>query len=118
MSVAFIFPGQGSQHPGMLHELLDHPAVLGTLDEISDELHCDVRTLDMERCLEFTVPVQLALFAAGKLLPGISRWVSVGLAGASVGVDIAQSATSSALPGPPIYWLSAARPRTFIERLR
>src|SRR6202161_4630408 len=88
MSVAFIFPGQGSQHPGMLHELLDHPAVLGTLDEISDELHCDVRTLDMERCLEFTVPVQLALFAAGVASARALMRYGVGpvaLAGLSVG---------------------------------
>ena len=88
MSVAFIFPGQGSQHPGMLHELLDHPAVLGTLDEISDELHCDVRTLDMERCLEFTVPVQLALFAAGVASARALMCYGVGpvaLAGLSVG---------------------------------
>jgi malonate decarboxylase epsilon subunit len=65
MSVAFIFPGQGSQHPGMLHDLLVHPAVLRTLDEISDVLHFDVRTLDTKRRLEFTSPVQLTLFAAG-----------------------------------------------------
>jgi malonyl CoA-acyl carrier protein transacylase len=28
MNAAFIFPGQGSQSPGMLHRLLDHPAVV------------------------------------------------------------------------------------------
>src|SRR6202167_394281 len=88
MSVAFIFPGQGSQHPGMLHELLDHPAVLNTLDEISDELHYDVRTLDMERCLEYTVPVQLALFAAGVAIARALMRYGIGpvaLAGLSVG---------------------------------
>jgi malonate decarboxylase epsilon subunit len=65
MSVAFIFPGQGSQFPGMLHQLLDHPAVIRTLDEISGDLQSDVRTLDTEHDLEFTVPVQIALLAAG-----------------------------------------------------
>jgi malonate decarboxylase epsilon subunit len=65
MSVAFIFPGQGSQFPGMLHQLLDHPAVVRTLDEISRDLQSDVRTLDTERGLEFTVDVQIALLAAG-----------------------------------------------------
>jgi malonate decarboxylase epsilon subunit len=65
MSVAFIFPGQGSQFPGMLHALLDHPAVVRTLDEISEDLQSDVRTLDTERGLEFTVDVQIALLAAG-----------------------------------------------------
>jgi malonate decarboxylase epsilon subunit len=65
MSVAFIFPGQGSQFPGMLHQLLDHPAVVRTLDEISEDLQSDVRTFDTERGLEFTVDVQIALLAAG-----------------------------------------------------
>src|SRR5271169_1273886 len=65
MSVAFIFPGQGSQFPGMLHQLLDHPAVVRTLDEISEDLQSDVRTVDTERGLESTVDVQIALLAAG-----------------------------------------------------
>jgi malonate decarboxylase epsilon subunit len=65
VSVAFIFPGQGSQAPGMLHHLLDHPAVGRTLDEISDVLHSDVRSIDTEQDLEFTLDAQLALFAAG-----------------------------------------------------
>jgi len=65
MSVAFIFPGQGAQSPGMLHRLLDHPAVVRTLDEISEVLHSDVRNLDSEQALESDVSVQLALLAAG-----------------------------------------------------
>ena len=36
MSVAFVFPAQGSHSPGMLHQLLDHPAVARTLEEISE----------------------------------------------------------------------------------
>ena len=32
MSVAFLFPGQGSQYPGMLHELPDHPIVAATFE--------------------------------------------------------------------------------------
>jgi hypothetical protein len=35
MSVAFLFPGQGSQVPGMLHTLPDHPSIERTLDENS-----------------------------------------------------------------------------------
>jgi malonate decarboxylase epsilon subunit len=65
MSVAFIFPGQGSQSPGMLHHLLDHPAVVRTVDEISEVLHSDVRKLDSERGLKSDVSVQLTLLAAG-----------------------------------------------------
>ena len=65
MSVAFIFPGQGSQTPGMLHNLLDHPAVVHTLDEISEALHSDVRNLDSELCLKSDVSVQIGLLTAG-----------------------------------------------------
>jgi malonate decarboxylase epsilon subunit len=65
MSVAFVFPGQGSQVPGMLHHLLDHPVVAGTLDEISNVLHSDVRNFDSEQCLKSDVSVQIALLTAG-----------------------------------------------------
>jgi malonate decarboxylase epsilon subunit len=65
MSVAFIFPGQGSQSPGMLHHLLDHPAVVRTVDEVSEVLHSDVRNLDSEQGLKSDVSVQLTLLAAG-----------------------------------------------------
>ena len=65
MSVAFVFPGQGSQVPGMLHHLLDDPVVAGTLDEISNVLHSDVRNFDSEQCLKSDVSVQIALLTAG-----------------------------------------------------
>jgi malonate decarboxylase epsilon subunit len=65
MSVAFLFPGQGSQTPRMLHHLIDHPVVARTLDEISAALHSDVRDLDSEQCLKSDVSVQIALLAAG-----------------------------------------------------
>lgn len=65
MSVAFVFPGQGVQYPGMLHDLLDHPAVDRTLDEASDALGADVRTLDSQEALKSDVSVQVALFSAG-----------------------------------------------------
>jgi malonate decarboxylase epsilon subunit len=65
MSIAFLFPGQGSQFPGMLHQLLDHPEVERTLDEISSVLGADVRGLDSEQALKSSVSVQLALLASG-----------------------------------------------------
>jgi malonate decarboxylase epsilon subunit len=65
MSVAFVFPGQGSQTPGMLHHLLNDRAIIQTLDEISQALHSDVRKLDSDQGLESDVDVQVALFAAG-----------------------------------------------------
>jgi malonate decarboxylase epsilon subunit len=49
----------------MLHRLLNHPAVVRTLDEISEVLHSDVRNLDCQQCLNSDVSVQLALFSAG-----------------------------------------------------
>src|SRR5258705_13729379 len=65
MSVAFLFPGQGSQVPGMLHTLPDHPSVARTLDEVSETLGKDVLDLDSPGALRSTVSVQLALLACG-----------------------------------------------------
>jgi malonate decarboxylase epsilon subunit len=65
MNTAFLFPGQGAQKPGMLHELVDDPAVELTLDEISDVLKSDVRLLDSSEALTSTVSVQVALLASG-----------------------------------------------------
>ena len=65
MSVAFIFPGQGAQYPGMLHNLLDDPTVDRTLDEVSDVLRADARALDSSEALKSDVSVQVALLAAG-----------------------------------------------------
>jgi malonate decarboxylase epsilon subunit len=65
MSLAFLFPGQGSQRPGMLHALPNHPAISQTLEEASAELGYDVKELDSESSLLSTVSVQLALFVVG-----------------------------------------------------
>jgi malonate decarboxylase epsilon subunit len=88
VSLAFVFPGQGVQYPGMLHDLLDHPAVDQTLDEVSDALRADVRALDSEEALKLDVSVQVALFSAGV---GTARAIleqgvePVAVAGLSVG---------------------------------
>jgi malonate decarboxylase epsilon subunit len=65
MNAGLLFPGQGSQTPQMLHDLVQHPAVDETLAEISETLGIDVRTLDSTDALRSPVSVQLALFAAG-----------------------------------------------------
>jgi malonate decarboxylase epsilon subunit len=65
MSVAFLFPGQGSQVPGMLHALPEHPAIVRTLDEVSESLGANVRKLDSAEALMSAVSVQLALLASG-----------------------------------------------------
>src|SRR5580692_11590766 len=49
----------------MLHQLLDHPEVERTLDEVSSALHTDVRDIDSEKALESTVSMQIALLTAG-----------------------------------------------------
>lgn len=65
MGIAFLFPGQGSQIPGMLHALPDHPAVQQTLDEVSQILGRRVQEMDSAAALQGTVSVQLALLTAG-----------------------------------------------------
>ncbi len=64
MNTVLLFPGQGSQHAGMLHELPNHPAVRDVFGEVSEVLGYDVRNLDSEEALRSTVSVQLALLAA------------------------------------------------------
>jgi malonate decarboxylase epsilon subunit len=83
MSIAFLFPGQGSQVPGMLHTLPDHPAITHTLDEASTTLHHDVRDLDSPEALQSTLSVQLALLTA-----------SVAVARALAGEDVEAEAVA------------------------
>lgn len=65
MSVAFLFPGQGSQYGGMLRDLPDHPVVRETLGEAREALDRDVLELDGNEALESNVRAQLALLIAG-----------------------------------------------------
>jgi malonate decarboxylase epsilon subunit len=65
MSVAFLFPGQGSQQSNMLHDLPDCTATAATLKEASMALARDVLELDSESALRSTVSTQLALLIAG-----------------------------------------------------
>jgi malonate decarboxylase epsilon subunit len=98
MTIAFLFPGQGSQSPGMLHQLLDHPEVDRTLDELSAVLGSDVRGLDSEEALESSVSVQLALLTSGVATaraliekgaePSVVCGLSVGAFAAAVVADV------------------------------
>jgi malonate decarboxylase epsilon subunit len=98
MSIAFLFPGQGSQFPGMLHQLLDHPEVERTLDEVSSVLGSDVRGFDSGEALTSSVSVQLALLASGVATaraliekgaePSVVCGLSVGAFAAAVVADV------------------------------
>ena len=94
MSVAFLYPGQGAQIPGMLHQLPGQARGNETLQEASQVLGHDVLTLDTEQALASTVPVQLALFVSGvattrilqaeKIQPKVVAGLSVGAFAAAV----------------------------------
>jgi malonate decarboxylase epsilon subunit len=98
MSIAFLFPGQGSQSAGMLHQLLDHPEVERTLDEVSVVLGSDVRSFDSEEALTSNVSVQLALLTSGVAAaralvekgaePSVVCGLSVGAFAAAVVADV------------------------------
>ena len=65
MTVAFLFPGQGAQSAGLLHDLPQHAEVSRTIDEASRILGLDVATLDSADALRSTAAVQEALLIAG-----------------------------------------------------
>lgn len=64
MSLLFLYPGQGSQRPGMLHGLPRSPAVDRTLGEAADVLG-DLAGLDTLKELQTTTSAQLALLIVG-----------------------------------------------------
>ncbi|HEY0328456.1 MAG TPA: malonate decarboxylase subunit epsilon [Rhodopseudomonas sp.] len=102
MSVAFLFPGQGSQRAGMLHELPAHPSVASTIDEASQLLGRDVLELDEEKTLESTVSTQLAIYVAGVAMAralGAEAAFPSAVAGLSVGA-YAAATTCGALAFP------------------
>ncbi|MBP0588421.1 malonate decarboxylase subunit epsilon [Paraburkholderia sp. LEh10] len=65
MSILFTFPGQGSQKSDMLDALPDHIETSRALEEASDTLGYDVRSLDDAASLRSTIAVQLCLLMAG-----------------------------------------------------
>lgn len=65
MSVAFLFPGQGSQQPGMLHQLPDCAAASETIGTAESVLRRKILELDSETALCSTVAAQLSLLIAG-----------------------------------------------------
>ncbi|HEX3446136.1 MAG TPA: malonate decarboxylase subunit epsilon [Chthoniobacterales bacterium] len=100
MSVAFLYPGQGAQFTGMLHQLPNHPKVNETLIEASQVLGHDIFTLDTETALSSTVPVQLGLFVCGVAVTralqteGIKPEVVTGLSVGAFAAAVAARAVS------------------------
>ncbi|PLS04913.1 malonate decarboxylase subunit epsilon [Neobacillus cucumis] len=64
MKHAFLFPGQGSQKPNMLHELPKHPAVEAVLQEAMEVLGENVYNVDSKEALISTVSVQICLLVS------------------------------------------------------
>ena len=68
MSIAFVFPGQGSQQIGMMDGFADHPAVRATFDEASTALGDDLWVLAKEgpaEALNLTRNTQPVMLTAG-----------------------------------------------------
>jgi len=65
MSSFWVFPGQGAQQAGMLHQLPDEPSVRDCLNEAAAALGEDVLALDGDQALKSTRAVQLCLLIAG-----------------------------------------------------
>jgi len=102
MKTGLLFPGQGSQKPQMLHELVCHPAVEETLSEISEVLGLDVQTLDTPEALRSAVWVQLAILTASVATARVLQQEGLeplAVAGLSVGAfSAAVAADSITLP--------------------
>ncbi len=72
--IAFLFPGQGSQFPGMADPWISHPAGRAVLDEASAILGEDVAAMSRdERRLEDTSIVQPAIVACGVAAQAVLR---------------------------------------------
>lgn len=65
MMITYLFPGQGSQRPGMLHQLPSHYEVARTIEEASKVLGRNVLELDAEDTLRSTISTQIAIYTAG-----------------------------------------------------
>jgi malonate decarboxylase epsilon subunit len=94
MTVAFLFPGQGSQSAGLLHRLPQHAEVTRTIHEASTVLGLDIGAIDNAEALRSTAAVQQALLIAGvatvralmaeQVHPAAVAGMSIGAFGAAV----------------------------------
>src|ERR1700761_8595330 len=120
MPLALLFPGQGAQTEGFLHQLPDHPATDATLAEASGVLGFDVLTLDNLAALQSTVAVQLGITVAGvaitralaaeQLTPDFSAGLSVGAYPAAVSCGALEFADAVRLVRKRAELMEAAYP--------
>jgi len=117
MSVAFLFPGQSSQRPGMLHDLPNRPATRGMISRSTEVLGRDVLDLDTPEALGSPVAAQLALLIAGATAARILVEEGGGpdfVAGHSVGA-FAAAVAAGALAYPDALRLVDLRARAMQE---
>lgn len=120
MKVAFLFPGQGSQQPGMGAELLEDPEVSALCDHCASAAHIDLRRLlttagDDE--LRLTQNAQPALCFAGIALTMLLRRRGIepaAAAGHSVG-EYAALAASGAVGAPQVVKAVVERGKAMAE---
>jgi malonate decarboxylase epsilon subunit len=120
MTLALLFPGQGAQTEGFLHQLPAHPASDATLAEASDVLGFDVLTLDSHSALQSTVAVQIGITVAGvaitralaaqQLTPDFSAGLSVGAFPAAVSCGALEFADAVRLVRKRAELMEAAYP--------
>ena len=102
MSVAFLFPGQGSQRPGMLHDLPEHPVARDMISHATGVLGRDVLDLDTPRLSARPSPLSSRCSSPAPPLPGYwSRKAAAGLRGGPLGrrVRCRRGGRRARLPG-------------------
>jgi malonate decarboxylase epsilon subunit len=98
--IAFLYPGQGAQVPGMLHCLPTRPVIHDIISEANQALGRDVLELDTEQAFASTVGVQLALLISGVAVTralqaeGISPDLVCGLSVGAFGAAVASGSIS------------------------
>jgi [acyl-carrier-protein] S-malonyltransferase len=109
--VGILFPGQGSQYPGMADPWLEHPAGSAVLEETSDILGWDILAASRDPdALKRTDVVQLTLFACDLAAFGVLKAEGVpchAAAGHSLGEYAALVASGAVALRPGLSALAA-----------
>ena len=111
MTAAFLFPGQGSQSPGLLHHLPEHSEVTRTILEASGILGLDLASIDNAEALRSTAAVQTALLIAGVATARAlmaEQIHAAAVAGMSIGAFGAAVACGTLSSPRPFRWFACA----------